>query len=899
MSTTWTAHATTTIMSALLSPTKPVRTRFKVPGEGAYELTFHLAAPMTRNSCSVSPLTITAAPSITSSASASASATSASASAAASTSASSASGAAAAKNSSAFGAGNPLGLSRICKMSYAPHTSLSQQQDSASISNSSSSASTGATNAIAAANAVASAASTASSLFSFRKLTALGLGKLSGHGSEEEPPPTAQPQTQPQPQSQTQFQPQLQTQSQPQLQTTGASPMHPRAPPRVASSTAATTLSSSPSHPNMITTPSSENINNYNEPPSSSGGVLAYNYGESLFFLDVLTRTTIELPLTIWARAQQTAHALALRDGILRCVIGLANGELLYFADVVAAVTSKRNRASADAGSGGGIGSGNGGGGLLSSSAASVIVGAVSNSSTGTTPPVVYNKEGCFNASRVVSLRWIPNTVGGSGNMNQGLKFAAVHADGVVVVHDARQKPGVAVAGSRGVLQTDDLASGVKGGNDVGSGGNGSGNGDVPAGERLSGLPSHRRTGSVSPATMGPFDVVITRHVKGKRVTVGGGGANSNRGSGNSPNGGTTVWQLGRVSAATACDIVEIGGGVLMMGVAGRDGYLRIVDVGREVPLMALGSYFGALLCIAWSADGRYVAGGGEDDLISIWSVAEERLVARLEGHTSWVSAVAWDELSSSLGDDSAKGRDFREGSEEARGQKGGVRKRYRLGSAGQDAKLLLWDFELDALVHRRSSSSTRGGAKFSGTGAGMKSAGREVGSDALPLTGTSGGSGSVQMRTSLHRRTGSGSGWKSGKLTRLRGGSGIISGGGTGDDNVGETGGVCTMPVAVAAPGRAEVPIVEPVVSHVAHGEPLTDVWFDERGVFTADATGCVKMWERPPQHSVPELCLGKGRASAAGDVDLIVNVNNSSRQPTGLGLGQLLCSAPNSDLD
>ena len=54
-------------------------------------------------------------------------------------------------------------------------------------------------------------------------------------------------------------------------------------------------------------------------------------------------------------------------------------------------------------------------------------------------------------------------------------------------------------------------------------------------------------------------------------------------------------------------------------------------------------SYYGGLLCVAWSHDGRYIATGGEDDLISIYGVLEQSVVVWGQGHTSWVAAVAFD----------------------------------------------------------------------------------------------------------------------------------------------------------------------------------------------------------------------------------------------------------------
>jgi WD40 repeat protein len=94
-------------------------------------------------------------------------------------------------------------------------------------------------------------------------------------------------------------------------------------------------------------------------------------------------------------------------------------------------------------------------------------------------------------------------------------------------------------------------------------------------------------------------------------------------------------------------------------------------------------SYFGALTCVAWSPDGRFilvggvscvrdwtqrllrVQTGGQDDLLTIFSPWEQRVVARCQGHTSFVSAVAFDDLR-------CDGRT------------------YRFASVGEDNKLIL-----------------------------------------------------------------------------------------------------------------------------------------------------------------------------------------------------------------
>lgn len=81
-------------------------------------------------------------------------------------------------------------------------------------------------------------------------------------------------------------------------------------------------------------------------------------------------------------------------------------------------------------------------------------------------------------------------------------------------------------------------------------------------------------------------------------------------------------------------------------------------------------SYYGGLTCVCWTPDGKYILTGGQDDLISIWSKADSALVARCQGHDSWVSSVAVDPWRC---DD----------------------RNYRFGSVGDDGRLCLWDFNV------------------------------------------------------------------------------------------------------------------------------------------------------------------------------------------------------------
>lgn len=52
-------------------------------------------------------------------------------------------------------------------------------------------------------------------------------------------------------------------------------------------------------------------------------------------------------------------------------------------------------------------------------------------------------------------------------------------------------------------------------------------------------------------------------------------------------------------------------------------------------------SYFGGLLCLAWSPDQKLIATGGEDDLLTVYSVQEKRVVCRGSGHKSFVTQVS------------------------------------------------------------------------------------------------------------------------------------------------------------------------------------------------------------------------------------------------------------------
>ncbi|KAK5000760.1 hypothetical protein LTR66_000446 [Elasticomyces elasticus] len=134
------------------------------------------------------------------------------------------------------------------------------------------------------------------------------------------------------------------------------------------------------------------------------------------------------------------------------------------------------------------------------------------------------------------------------------------------------------------------------------------------------------------------------------------------------------VWKVSN-QRINACAISPDG---RHLAVVSEDGSLRIIDFLREQLVSLHSSYYGALLCCTFSPDGRYVLTGGQDDLVSIWSVgdsngAERGLVARCQGHHSWVTDVKFDAWRCD-------------------------ERTYRFGSVGEDCRLLLWDFGVGML---------------------------------------------------------------------------------------------------------------------------------------------------------------------------------------------------------
>eukprot|EP00794_Sanderia_malayensis_P020037 gene20037-22003_t len=149
------------------------------------------------------------------------------------------------------------------------------------------------------------------------------------------------------------------------------------------------------------------------------------------------------------------------------------------------------------------------------------------------------------------------------------------------------------------------------------------------------------------------------------------------------------------------------------IAILSEDGYLRVFNYEKQELVGLMRSYFGGLLSASWSPDGKYIVTGGEDDIVTVWSFYEQRVIARGEGHRSWVNIVSFDPYTTNIDggviDDS----------DEEEIEKNGARRRtgtfrdhtadnqkqmisYRFGSVGDDTQLLLWDLSEDILRPQR-----------------------------------------------------------------------------------------------------------------------------------------------------------------------------------------------------
>ncbi|KAF8964008.1 catabolite repression protein creC [Flammula alnicola] len=245
------------------------------------------------------------------------------------------------------------------------------------------------------------------------------------------------------------------------------------------------------------------------------------------------------------------------------------------------------------------------------------------------------NKQGSISGSPCTAVRWVPSSA---------TLFLVSHADGTIIVYDKEREDGTFTPQDPNTPSPNDA------------------------------------NGFLSPNTEGtsqewdPLDNMFVTMPPWHPATATGGGISTAGKSDKEKAARNPVshWRLSRQSVVA--DFV-FSPDVKYVAAISEDGCLRVIDALAEQLVDCYASYFGALTCVAWSPDGRFILTGGQDDLLTIFSPWEQRVIARCQGHSSFVSSVAFDELR-------CDGRT------------------YRFGSVAEDNKLILWDFSSGAL-HR------------------------------------------------------------------------------------------------------------------------------------------------------------------------------------------------------
>ncbi|XP_072166229.1 WD repeat-containing protein 20-like [Diadema setosum] len=166
-----------------------------------------------------------------------------------------------------------------------------------------------------------------------------------------------------------------------------------------------------------------------------------------------------------------------------------------------------------------------------------------------------------------------------------------------------------------------------------------------------------------------------------------------------------------------------------------QDGFLRVFNYDTMELHGMMKSYFGGLICVCWSPDGKYIVVGGEDDLVTVWSFLELRVIARGRGHSSWVSVVTFDPFTTGMmngdGHDFGSDDDFGTHNHDVSNNRDrsfsnysrtSIRSAsdlpppllYRFGSIGQDTQLCLWELTEDMIQQFQPPARTRTNTQLS-----------------------------------------------------------------------------------------------------------------------------------------------------------------------------------------
>lgn len=170
-------------------------------------------------------------------------------------------------------------------------------------------------------------------------------------------------------------------------------------------------------------------------------------------------------------------------------------------------------------------------------------------------------------------------------------------------------------------------------------------------------------------------------------------------------------WKIGHGSI----NAFEFSPNTTHMAVVSQDGYLRVFDFHKQELHGTMRSYYGGLLCLCWSPDGKYIVTGGEDDFVSVWSFESKRAIVRGEGHKSYVNSVSFDAYTTQSSSTqplttSSKNEQSLQDNVSHRGSRFFPEDEvtYRFGSVGQDGLLCFWELTRDSLKITRPFGRTR-----------------------------------------------------------------------------------------------------------------------------------------------------------------------------------------------
>ncbi|XP_075584538.1 WD repeat-containing protein 20 isoform X3 [Dermatophagoides farinae] len=178
----------------------------------------------------------------------------------------------------------------------------------------------------------------------------------------------------------------------------------------------------------------------------------------------------------------------------------------------------------------------------------------------------------------------------------------------------------------------------------------------------------------------------------------------------NNSNNSSNAWNSGNIlSHQSSINEFSFSPCGKYLAIVSQDGFLRCFHYDQMDLIGCMRSYFGGLLCVDWSPDSKFIVTGGEDDLITVWSLQDKRVIARGQGHKSWVNCVRFDPYmttdmkNSNFDNDDDDGNDedcdngdqkqFSDTTNEFR-----LLTNYRIGSVGQDTQICLWDLTDDII---------------------------------------------------------------------------------------------------------------------------------------------------------------------------------------------------------